>query len=126
MAGHAVCGFGLRPSAVAGRHFPHRRGRLAFQTNAVHVGIRERAAGRVSGESFVGLGLSQPCFGINSGAEANEKCPEARVQNHGNAARARGAGNRAWHRPATAAAGGGHLGAPSASGTGLSTHPHST
>src|SRR6202790_143230 len=42
---------------------------MAFQTNAVPLGIRERAAARLT--KFAGLGLDT-VFWINSGAEANE------------------------------------------------------
>jgi acetylornithine/N-succinyldiaminopimelate aminotransferase len=66
--GHAVAGLGYgHPRWLAALSTQARQ--MAFQTNAVHVGIRERAAARLA--KFVGLGLST-VFWINSGAEANE------------------------------------------------------
>src|SRR5712671_5663122 len=66
--GHAVAGLGYgHPRWLAALSTQARQ--MAFQTNAVHVGIRERAAARLA--KFVGLGLDT-VFWINSGAEANE------------------------------------------------------
>ena len=66
--GHAVAGLGYgHPRWLAALSTQARQ--MAFQTNAVHVGIRERAAARLA--KFVGLGLTT-VFWINSGAEANE------------------------------------------------------
>src|SRR5271155_5267077 len=66
--GHAVAGLGYghpRWLAALGR----QARQMAFQTNAVPLGIRERAAARLT--KFAGLGLDT-VFWINSGAEANE------------------------------------------------------
>src|SRR5271170_5338061 len=66
--GHAVAGLGYgHPRWLAALERQARQ--MAFQTNAVPLGIRERAATRLS--KFVGLGLDT-VFWINSGAEANE------------------------------------------------------
>jgi acetylornithine/succinyldiaminopimelate/putrescine aminotransferase len=66
--GHAVAGLGYgHPRWLAALSTQARQ--MAFQTNAVHVGIRERAAARLA--KFAGLGLDT-VFWINSGAEANE------------------------------------------------------
>jgi acetylornithine/succinyldiaminopimelate/putrescine aminotransferase len=66
--GHAVAGLGYgHPRWLAALSAQARQ--MAFQTNALHVGVRERAAGRLA--KFVGLGLDT-VFWINSGAEANE------------------------------------------------------
>jgi len=66
--GHAVAGLGYgHPRWLAALSAQARQ--MAFQTNAVAVGIRERAAARLA--KFAGLGLDT-VFWINSGAEANE------------------------------------------------------
>src|SRR3984957_15467335 len=66
--GHAVAGLGYgHPRWLAAPQRPARQ--MAFQTNALPMVIRERAAARLT--KFVGLGLDT-VFWINSGAEANE------------------------------------------------------
>ena len=66
--GHAVAGLGYgHPRWLAALERQARQ--MAFQTNALPMVIRERAAARLS--RFVGLGLDT-VFWINSGAEANE------------------------------------------------------
>jgi len=66
--GHAVAGLGYgHPRWLAALE---RQGRqMAFQTNALPMAVRERAAARLT--KFAGLGLDT-VFWINSGAEANE------------------------------------------------------
>ena len=66
--GHAVAGLGYgHPRWVAALDGQARR--MTFQTNALPMAIRERAAARLV--KFAGLGLDTVFF-INSGAEANE------------------------------------------------------
>jgi len=66
--GHAVAGLGYaHPRWLAALERQSRQ--MAFQTNALPMAIRERAAARLA--KFVGLGLDT-VFWINSGAEANE------------------------------------------------------
>src|ERR1700720_1606619 len=66
--GHAVAGLGYgHPRWLAGIERQARQ--MAFQTNALPMVIRERAAARLT--RFAGLGLDT-VFWINSGAEANE------------------------------------------------------
>src|SRR5271156_4468607 len=66
--GHAVAGWGYgHPRWLAALERQARQ--MAFQTNALPMVIRERAAARLS--KFVGLGLDT-VFWVNSGAEANE------------------------------------------------------
>jgi acetylornithine/succinyldiaminopimelate/putrescine aminotransferase len=66
--GHAVAGLGYgHPRWLAALSAQARQ--MAFQTNAIPLVIRERAAARLA--KFVGLGLDT-VFWINSGAEANE------------------------------------------------------
>jgi acetylornithine/N-succinyldiaminopimelate aminotransferase len=66
--GHAVAGLGYaHPRWLAALERQARQ--MAFQTNALPMVIRERAAARLS--KFVGLGFDT-VFWINSGAEANE------------------------------------------------------
>jgi acetylornithine/succinyldiaminopimelate/putrescine aminotransferase len=66
--GHAVAGLGYgHPRWLAALERQARQ--MAFQTNALPMVIRERAAARLT--KFVGLGLDT-VFWINSGAEANE------------------------------------------------------
>jgi acetylornithine/N-succinyldiaminopimelate aminotransferase len=66
--GHAVAGLGYgHPRWVAALERQARQ--MSFQTNALPMVIRERAAARLT--KFVGLGLDT-VFWINSGAEANE------------------------------------------------------
>jgi acetylornithine/succinyldiaminopimelate/putrescine aminotransferase len=66
--GHAVAGLGYgHPRWLAALSAQARQ--MAFQTNAVPLGVRERAAARLA--KFAGLGLDT-VFWINSGAEANE------------------------------------------------------
>jgi len=66
--GHAVAGLGYgHPRWLAALERQARQ--MAFQTNALPMTIRERAAARLV--KFAGLGLDT-VFWINSGAEANE------------------------------------------------------
>jgi acetylornithine/N-succinyldiaminopimelate aminotransferase len=66
--GHAVAGLGYgHPRWVAALERQARQ--MTFQTNALPMAIRERAAARLA--RFAGLGLDTVFF-INSGAEANE------------------------------------------------------
>jgi len=66
--GHAVAGLGYgHPRWAAAIDRQARQ--MAFQTNALPMAIRERAAARLV--KFAGLGLDTVFF-INSGAEANE------------------------------------------------------
>ena len=66
--GHAVAGLGYgHPRWLAALERQARQ--MAFQTNALPLGVRERAAARLT--KFAGLGLDT-VFWINSGAEANE------------------------------------------------------
>src|SRR5450631_344431 len=66
--GHAVAGLGYgHPRWLAALERQARQ--MAFQTNALPMTVRERAAARLC--KFVGLGLDT-VFWINSGAEANE------------------------------------------------------
>jgi acetylornithine/succinyldiaminopimelate/putrescine aminotransferase len=66
--GHAVAGLGYaHPRWLAALERQSRQ--MAFQTNALPMLIRERAAARLA--KFAGLGLDT-VFWINSGAEANE------------------------------------------------------
>ncbi|MEP6883539.1 MAG: aminotransferase class III-fold pyridoxal phosphate-dependent enzyme [Gammaproteobacteria bacterium] len=66
--GHAVAGLGYgHPRWLAALSAQARQ--MSFQTNALPMVIRERAAARLT--KFLGLGLDT-VFWINSGAEANE------------------------------------------------------
>jgi acetylornithine/succinyldiaminopimelate/putrescine aminotransferase len=66
--GHAVAGLGYgHPRWLAALERQARE--MAFQTNALPMAVRERAAARLA--KFAGLGLDT-IFWINSGAEANE------------------------------------------------------
>ena len=66
--GHAVAGLGYgHPRWLAA--LEHQARQMAFQTNALPMPVRERAAARLV--KFAGLGLDT-VFWINSGAEANE------------------------------------------------------
>jgi len=66
--GHAVAGLGYgHPRWLAA--LEHQARQMAFQTNALPMLIRERAAARLS--QFAALGLDT-VFWLNSGAEANE------------------------------------------------------
>ena len=66
--GHAVAGLGYgHPRWLAALERQARQ--MAFQTNALPMAIRERAAARLA--KFAGLGLDT-VFWVNSGAEANE------------------------------------------------------
>jgi acetylornithine/succinyldiaminopimelate/putrescine aminotransferase len=66
--GHAVAGLGYgHPRWLAALERQARQ--MAFQTNALPMTVRERAAARLV--KFAGLGLDT-VFWINSGAEANE------------------------------------------------------
>src|SRR5258706_13759196 len=66
--GHAVAGLGYgHPRWLAALERQARQ--MAFQTNALPMVIRQRAAARLA--KFAGLGLDT-VFWINSGAEANE------------------------------------------------------
>ena len=66
--GHAVAGLGYgHPRWLAALERQARQ--MAFQTNALPMAVRERAAARLA--KFTGLGLDT-VFWINSGAEANE------------------------------------------------------
>src|SRR6204780_1898094 len=66
--GHAVAGLGYGHARWLAALERQAR-QMAFQTNALPMVIRERAAARLA--KFVGLGLDT-VFWINSGAEANE------------------------------------------------------
>jgi acetylornithine/N-succinyldiaminopimelate aminotransferase len=66
--GHAVAGLGYgHPRWLAALERQSRQ--MAFQTNALAMAVRERAAARLT--RFAGLGLDT-VFWVNSGAEANE------------------------------------------------------
>jgi acetylornithine/succinyldiaminopimelate/putrescine aminotransferase len=66
--GHAVAGLGYgHPRWLAALERQARE--MAFQTNALPMAVRERAAARLA--NFAGIGLNT-IFWINSGAEANE------------------------------------------------------
>jgi acetylornithine/N-succinyldiaminopimelate aminotransferase len=66
--GHAVAGIGYgHPRWLAALERQARQ--MAFQTNALPMAVRERAAARLV--KFTGLGLDT-VFWVNSGAEANE------------------------------------------------------
>jgi acetylornithine/N-succinyldiaminopimelate aminotransferase len=66
--GHAVAGLGYgHPRWLAA--LEHQARQMAFQTNALPMLVRERAAARLV--KFAALGL-ETVFWINSGAEANE------------------------------------------------------
>ncbi len=66
--GHAVAGLGYaHPRWLAALERQARE--MTFQTNALPMAVRERAAARLA--KFAGLGLDT-IFWINSGAEANE------------------------------------------------------
>jgi acetylornithine/succinyldiaminopimelate/putrescine aminotransferase len=66
--GHAVAGLGYgHPRWLAALERQARQ--IAFQTNALPIAIRERAAAKLV--KFAGLGLDT-VFWVNSGAEANE------------------------------------------------------
>jgi len=66
--GHAVAGLGYgHPRWLAALERQARQ--MTFQTNALPMAIRERAAARLT--KFAGLGLDT-VFWVNSGAEANE------------------------------------------------------
>jgi acetylornithine/succinyldiaminopimelate/putrescine aminotransferase len=66
--GHAVAALGYNhPRWVAA--LTNQAKSLAFQSNAVHLDVRRRAATRLT--EFCGLGLDTVFF-VNSGAEANE------------------------------------------------------
>ena len=66
--GHAVAGLGYgHPRWLAALERQARQ--MTFQTNALPMHIRERAAARLA--KFAGLGLDTICW-VNSGAEANE------------------------------------------------------
>ena len=76
--GHAVAGLGYgHPRWLAALERQARQ--MAFQTNALPMAIRERAAARLA--KFAGLGLDT-VFWVNSGAEANENALEAGLQDH--------------------------------------------
>jgi acetylornithine/succinyldiaminopimelate/putrescine aminotransferase len=71
--GHAVAGLGYaHPRWLAALERQARQ--MAFQTNALPMAIRERAAARLV--KFAGLGLDT-VFWVNSGAEANENALKA-------------------------------------------------
>jgi len=66
--GHAVAALGYaHPRWVAA--LEHQARQVSFQTNAIPMAVRERAAARLV--QFAGLGLDRVFF-VNSGAEANE------------------------------------------------------
>jgi acetylornithine/succinyldiaminopimelate/putrescine aminotransferase len=66
--GHAVAGLGYgHPRWLAALERQARQ--MAFQTNALPMAVRERAAARLA--KFAGVGLDT-VFWLNSGAEANE------------------------------------------------------
>src|SRR5450631_1724579 len=96
--GHAVAGLGYgHPRWLAALERQARQ--MAFQTNALPMTIRERAAARLV--KFAGLGLDT-IFWINSGAEANENALKLafKITRRGNAV----ALEQGWHGR-TAAAG---------------------
>jgi len=96
--GHAVAGLGYgHPRWLAALERQARQ--MAFQTNALHMAIRERAAARLA--KFAGLGLDT-VFWLNSGAEANENALKLafKITGRGSAA----ALEQGWHGR-TAAAG---------------------
>jgi acetylornithine/N-succinyldiaminopimelate aminotransferase len=67
--GHAVAGLGYgHPRWLAALERQARQ--MSFQTNALHMAVRERAAARLI--KFAGLPSIDTVFWINSGAEANE------------------------------------------------------
>src|ERR1700678_1229295 len=66
--GHAVAGLGYGHSRWLAALERQAR-QMAFQTNALPMVVRERAAARLA--KFVGMGL-ETVFWVNSGAEANE------------------------------------------------------
>jgi len=67
--GHAVAGLGYgHPRWLAALERQARQ--MSFQTNALHLAVRERAAARLV--KFAGLPSLDTVFWINSGAEANE------------------------------------------------------
>src|SRR5271170_3833533 len=71
--GHAVAGLGYaHPRWMAALERQARQ--MAFQTNALPMAIRERAAARLV--KFAALGLDT-VFWVNSGAEANENALKA-------------------------------------------------
>jgi acetylornithine/N-succinyldiaminopimelate aminotransferase len=96
--GHAVAGLGYgHPRWLAALERQARQ--MAFQTNALPMQIRERAAARLT--KFVGLGL-YTVFWINSGAEANENALKLAFKLTGRSAAV--ALEQGWHGR-TAAAG---------------------
>ena len=91
--GHAVAGLGYgHPRWLAALERQARQ--MAFQTNALPMVIRERAAARLT--KFVGLGLDT-VFWINSGAEANENALKLAFKITG-----RSQGRWRWNRVSTA------------------------
>jgi acetylornithine/N-succinyldiaminopimelate aminotransferase len=97
--GHAVAGLGYgHPRWLAALERQARQ--MAFQTNALPMVVRERAAARLT--KFVGLGLDT-VFWINSGAEANENALKLAFKITGRSKAV--ALEQGWHgRPAAAAA----------------------
>ncbi len=100
--GHAVAGLGYgHPRWLAALERQARQ--MAFQTNALPMTVRERAAARLT--KFAGLGLDT-VFWINSGAEANENAlriafkmtgrSKAVALEHGWHGRTAGAGAVTW------------------------------
>src|SRR5271165_1671563 len=96
--GHAVAGLGYGHPRWLAALERHAR-QMAFQTNALPMAIRERAATRLA--KFAGLGLDT-VFWVNSGAEANENALKLafKITGRGKAI----ALERGWHGR-TAAAG---------------------
>lgn len=77
--GHAVAALGYsHPRLLAALEAQARA--LIFQSNAVPLEVRARAALRLT--RFAGLGLNTAFF-ISTGAEANENALEAGIANHG-------------------------------------------
>ena len=96
--GHAVAGLGYgHPRWLAALERQARQ--MAFQTNALPMAVRERAAARLV--RFAGLGLDT-VFWINSGAEANENALKLAFKMTGRGKA--GALEQGWHGR-TAAAG---------------------
>jgi acetylornithine/N-succinyldiaminopimelate aminotransferase len=96
--GHAVAGLGYaHPRWLAALERQARQ--MAFQTNALPMAIRERAAARLT--KFAGLGLDT-VFWVNSGAEANENALKLAFKQTGRAKAV--ALEQGWHGR-TAAAG---------------------
>src|SRR6202795_103641 len=97
--GHAVAGLGYgHPRWLAALERQARQ--MAFQTNALHMAIRERAAARLA--KFAGLGLDT-VFWLDTAAEANESALKLAFKITGGGSAV--ALEQGWHgRPAAAGA----------------------